>query len=291
MRKLQLVFMPLVLLFSAGSTTGQLENPGNTIRKIKFNKGSFIISKTVMQIEGKITAPDIPKNSDIRIGMTLRNCELTEITMVSKEGSIVETELDCLASIMHIQTVGKVEDKDINETNTIVCPLDGKIAVFANKKGIWQGKLKDAETTKDIASELENYISPDEGSILPNKPISLGDSWTLKGNQLRKFAPDAINLSGTAECTFEKVVNLNERNHGLVKFNIHLEFLRLDENQEEQRVKQNISGNGWIDMKTGLETELSGKITTVINGTFGPLENAKLSGSGVVTITNKLVEK
>jgi len=290
MWKLRFILIPVIFALFSGLSAGQLESSGKTIQRMKFNKGSVIISKSILQLEGKLISPDIPKNSDIRFGMLLRNCDITENTKLSGEGSVIETEVDCLASILQTQIVGKIEDKNINEINTIMLPLDSTVAVYAIKKGIWKGKLKDAETTKEISDMLENYISPDEDSILPNKAISVGETWTLKGNRLRKFVPDSINLNGSAECTFEKIINLNGREHGLIKFILQLEYTRLDENQEEQKIRESVNGNCWIDMLTGLETELSGKTTTVINGSFGTLKSAKFSGSGTITITNRLVK-
>ena len=237
-----------------------------------------------------MTSPDFPKNTSIHIAFVMRNCQASEIKLIEKDGLITEVEVDNLASFLQTSVAGKADDKEINEINTVGLPLDNQLAVFSLKKGVWSGKLRDEDTPKELIPALENYVSPQDDSLLPENPVKLGDEWIIKGKQLQRFVPDAINLKGQAECSFEKIVLISGVKHGLIKIRLQLDYLRIGENQEEQRITETINGNCWIDMKTGIETELAGKNTLILNTTYGSTNNVKIVGSGTIKITNKLLK-
>lgn len=261
------------------------------IKRPIYSKGDTILSKISLNIDGKMTSPDFPKNADIRVSVILRNSEAIEIKTIGKDGFIIEAEVDNMASFIQTSVAGKADDKEINEVNTVGLPLDNQIAVFSLKRGVWIGKLRDEVTPKELAPALENFVSPEDSTLLPIKPVAIGDEWSIKGKQLQRFVPDALNIKGQADCLFEKIVDINGINHALVKVRMQLQYTRIDENQEEQKITETISGNCWIDMKTGIEIEFSGKNSVILETSFQSIKNVKIIGSGSVNITNKLLKR
>jgi len=285
---------PILLLMVAAACTGFCQSSTSTekLSRPKFKKGDVVFAKSVITMsEAKLTAPEIPKDSDIRLSLRMRINNSTEILATDENGAVSETEEETQAAIIQTEATGKREGKDYSESTMNSLPMDEVIARYSQKKGVWIGRLRDGETTIEAQNALDGYASPDEDTIIPDNPVGIGDEWTIKGAKLRRFAPDAIKLEGAADCSFEKIIKLNDRPHALIKLTYQLEYTRLDENQGEQKCRLVNNGYAWIDIKTGIETEVSVKGSIIIEGDAGPIKNAKITGVAVVTGSKVLLRK
>lgn len=280
------------ILSVAASPFQEPPGGGLKLQRPKFKKGDIIISKTLIEVvDAKLSSPNIPKKDEIRISFRLRDTKLTEITATDDGGAISEIEENILVSMIETKMTGKIEGKEINRGENNSLPLDDSTIRYSQKKGVWVGRLTEGETTKEFEDLLDGYLAPDEESFLPEKPVGLGQSWTLKGAKLRKYAPGALKFNGSGEFSFEKVVKLNGRDHALVKGVCELDFTTLDENQNELRNRTITNINIWIDIQTGLETEAKGKGTIITEGAFGEIKDTKLTGPQVINVSRQLLRR
>jgi hypothetical protein len=242
--------------------------------------------------EANLTAPEIPKDSDIKITVRVNIAATTEIIATEERGAVAETEEDTMVAIMQTLMMGRIEGKDVSESATILLPENEKITRHVQKKGVWIGRQRDGETTKEAQGAIDDYTPPDEDSVLPENPVGIGDSWTIKGAKLRRLvAPNAIKIEGSADCSFEKIIKMNDKPHALIKVSSQIEFTQLDENQAEQKWRIVSNGYAWLDIKTGIETEVSCKGKFIMEGDFGPIKKSKLTGVHTFTSSNCLLRR
>jgi len=292
--KFTLIFSVLVTMLTSVAAF-PLQEPlggGLKLQRPKFKKGDIIISKTLVElVDAKVSSPDIPKGDKFNLNRRIRGTLLSEVIETNEGGDISEILESTLVSGNDTRVAGKVGGKEIDDANNERSPLEDTTIRYLQKKGIWVGRLNEGETTKEIADLLDSYLSPDETSLLPKKPLSLGESWTIKGPSLRKFAPEALSFDGSAELTFEKIVAINGRNHALVKGVLEMKLTSLDEDKNEIKSRINCTLNIWVDIQTGIEALGEGKGSMVIEGTFGKIKDAKMAGQLLLNTSQRLLKK
>ena len=284
----------LLLVTAACTVYGQSGSSTEKLSKPRYKKGDVIVTKSVVSMaEANLTAPEIPKDSDIKITVRVNIAATTEIIATEERGAVAETEEDTMVAIMQTLMMGRIEGKDLSESATILLPENEKSTRYVQKKGVWVGRQRDGETTKETQDSIDvDYTAPDEDSVLPENPVGIGDSWTIKGAKLRRLvAPNAIKIEGSADCSFEKIIKMNDRPHALIKVASQIEFTQLDENQAEQKWRIVSNGYAWLDIKSGIETEVSCKGKFIMEGDFGPIKKSKLTGVHTFTSSNCLLRR
>lgn len=278
----------LVVPLSAGRFAGAQGMPGQALQRPRFQVGDQILAQVSLVIaDGKLVVKKDQEDVNLATWMKTTQCALTTIARV-EEGRPVETVERRLAggSLMRFTKTENGQSETTNEFDDD--PLLDVTVQYKDQGGSWEGSVVEGEATAKIKQLIQDYTPPEQDSLLPEKPVKPGDTWTVHGMALRRFISDAIKFSGKADCTYERIVVLAGRRCGLVRFDMEIEATTLDDDKNETKIRMGLTGQSWFDLKSFLEVKGQGKGSMIIDGQAGGLPSKITGAVEVKTAARKL---
>ncbi len=254
--------MRLLAVLAAALVLGQPEKI-----TLKFNPRQgdklTVVEKTAITID--IKAMDQEMTMEQR-GSEKKTYEFVEV----EGGKVKKVVIDCEEDV---EEKKQPPNEDFEKTEN---PLHGKKVTLSEKDGkrVIEGEGAD-ELPEKVSRKLR--LEDTNSFLFPKEAVAVGDSWEVKGDDLKKFVNDDDIKEGTVKLKLSEVKEIGGRKCAVIS--VKIDMKGKTDNDLDLEVSLEGEMTVWIERGYTLGLKAKGKI-----GIKGGGEQAQIEGSGPMTV-------
>ena len=260
-----------VLLLNAGRA---FADDSHLLKRPQYSTDDHLIDKVRFEFNASMTVVvDSREVELVKSDLLSRHVRVTSISKVT-DGRPVEYVVDVGAEYLHLAEHEAQDSKEPDKVTALPAANDGIVTRYSLKNGAWTASVLEPETDPEDFIEPEDEFLPlDEETLLPDRPVQLGDKWTVPADRMRKLYGSDRTVKGDLECEYKTITRRDGRTYALIAWNGEVKLGPREGDVAGLSTDASMNGTTWFDLATGFQ-ELDvaqGKMTTT-----GPVKDSKI---------------